>query len=90
VFQEVPDDEIIIKSMNLDFMAMNTEDTVIETTRPSWWVMSYLKGIVPEETNANKDSKASILFRKGLTHAMKKARSCNYANDDCYTVRIHP
>jgi hypothetical protein len=86
----VPTDEIIIKEMNLDRTHMNTEDTITETTRPWKWGLSYVKGFLPDDTNAIKDASPNMLFVKGYARVMKQAQTCNFAGDDCYTVRVHP
>ena len=31
-----------------------------------------------------------ILFYNGLAMVMRSATHCNFANDDCWTVRVHP
>ena len=89
-YNYVPTDDIIIKRIELDSTATNTEDTITETTRPWKWGVSYVKAVLPEDINAMKAADTKMLMRVGYARTMKQASTCNFAGTDCYTTRVHP
>jgi len=84
-----PTDETPYRSMHLGQYLLDTEDVNLDSDRLSDWSDNLQYAIMTDGASMN-TTEPRILFYNGLAQVMKTATHCNFAGDDCWTVRVHP
>lgn len=85
-----PADEKPYRSIHMGQYLIDTEDIIADDDRLNAWSHDMQYAVMTDGASMN-STDPRILFYNGLAQVTRVAREhCNFAGDDCYTVRVHP
>jgi hypothetical protein len=84
-----PSDETPYRSLHMGQYLLDVEDIIEETDRLAAWQHD-TQYVVMTDGSSQNSTDPKILFYNGLAMLMRGATHCNFANTDCWTVRVHP
>jgi hypothetical protein len=84
-----PDEQPPYRSIHMGQYLLDTEDIIEDADRlnTNWHDTQY--AIMTDGASMN-STEPKVLFWNGLAMIMRSHTHCNFANDDCYVVRVHP
>lgn len=68
---------------------LDTQDIIEDTDRLNGWTSNAQYAIMTDSASMNSTT-PRILFYNGLAQMTRGMTHCNFAQDDCWTVRVHP
>ena len=83
-----PEGRLPMEELSIDGNLNNWEETIDGDTRLKSWRDDFLKAFVGDQ-KPNKDSQPRARFITGDSALRKTSQHCNFAGDDCWTVRTH-
>lgn len=84
-----PDDQPPYRSIKMGQYLLDTEDIIEDEDRLNGWTHDSQYAIMTDSASMN-STEPKILFYNGLAVVLRSATHCNFANDDCWVVRVHP
>lgn len=86
---ETPETQPPYRSIKMGQYLLDTEDIIEDEDRLNPWAHDTQYAIMTDGASMN-STEPKILFWNGLAMVMRTATHCNFANDDCWVVRVHP
>jgi acylphosphatase len=84
-----PEDQPPYRTIHMGQYLLDMEDIVEDDERLNWMSHDTQYAIMTDVASSN-STEPRILFYNGLARVMRSATHCNFAGDDCWTVRVHP
>ncbi len=87
--QGTPADEWPFREIRLGKNLVDWSETVAQDQRLSAWNIDSINAYVTDQQPAL-NTEPALLFYPGYAINMPTSKHCNFAGDDCWTVRTHP
>jgi len=84
-----PADEWPFREMRLGNTLLDWADTVEQTDRLPAWTRGTVQSVVTD-LSPTENAEPKIQFYNGYAQNMQSLTTCNFAGDDCWSVRVHP
>ena len=84
-----PLDQPPYRSLHMGDYLIDTVDIIEDTDRLNGWVTNFQYAIMTDSASMNSTT-PRVLFYNGLAQMLRGMTHCNFAGDDCWTVRVHP